>query len=71
MSRIIWIIIASLICIGLSSTARANEWYVGGVLVSNVCTGNMTGAVWVYPVYQAQPVGSACRLPSGEFGTVG
>ena len=71
MRYFIMIAMASMALVYLSSTARANEWYRNGGLVSNVCTGDDTGLVWVYPPREARPVGSACRLPSGEFGTVG
>jgi hypothetical protein len=69
MRYIALIIMASMMFVGLSSLARA-DWYVNGERVSNVCSGNESGVVFVYPAYEARPVGSACRLPSGEWGTV-
>jgi hypothetical protein len=45
-------------------------WYDGGVLVSNVCRAP-SGAYWVYPPVDAQPVGTSCSIPlTGELGTV-
>jgi hypothetical protein len=50
--------------------ARA-AWYVGGVLVSNICRADANPAYyWVYPPQNAQPVGTMCTFPDGTPGTV-
>jgi hypothetical protein len=57
--------------IAIASPALAQAaWYNGGVLVSNVCRAP-SGAYWVYPAADAQPVGTACTIPpTGELGVV-
>jgi hypothetical protein len=43
---------------------------VNGVWWNNMCRAP-SGAWWLYPVGNAQPVGTACTIPStGEIGTV-
>ena len=57
--------------VAISTVSVADEFYNAyGVLVSNRCNG-VNGGFWLYPPYQALPVGSACRLPNGVPGYVG
>ena len=53
----------------VSNVASATEWYVGNILISNVCSNAFF--TWVYPYAWAQPVGTSCRLPNGALGIVG
>lgn len=61
---------ALLLCAGAAFSANAAWQRPDGVWISNVCRAP-SGAFWVYPMYDAQPVGFACRIPTtGEFGVV-
>jgi hypothetical protein len=66
------ILFGAIVGLAVAGAANATEFYDAyGVLRSNVCIAP-SGAVWVYPMYVAQPVGSYCTIPTtGELGRVG
>lgn len=57
------------ILFSFSSIAHSEEWWVGNVLFSNMCSNSY--GWWLYPRSWAMPVGSRCRLPDGSPGIVG
>ncbi len=65
------LLVTAIAIVSLSAPMIARAaWYSGGVLVSNVCRAP-SGAWWIYPPANAQPVGTYCTIPpTGEVGLV-
>lgn len=62
-------VVGVIMALGYPATADA-AWLVGSVWYSNVCRAP-SGAYWVYPPANAQPVGTSCTIPAtGEIGVV-
>jgi hypothetical protein len=66
-----FLVAATALAAGYPLLANAQPpWIVNGVWVNNMCRAP-SGAWWLYPPQNAQPVGSACAIPStGESGVV-
>lgn len=47
---------------GTASLHAQPEWLVGDVWVNNMCR-TPSGNWWLYPIANAQPVGTACSVP--------
>jgi len=63
--------LVAILALALSTvgTAQATTWYVGGVLMGNVCR---NGAYYfIYPISYGQPVGSSCPVRDGAGNVIG
>jgi hypothetical protein len=70
MKNLISLVTITAITILTTGYPASAGWYVGGVFVSNMCRAP-SGAWWLYPPIDAQPVGTFCTiLGTGEGGVV-